>query len=260
MKKLSKDEVQKCTKSCVNKDAKGRCPCAVPEGGHTVVCTGWGVSKGGIKYWVLRNSWGPDAHVGGFIHFLRGENLHGIEEDAYFAAGVKPGGFLAGAKLGELSDCLEVGNAVDNDEILQDESNFLEGQQLMQNYKNPDLNRCFVRNTCDKWLEVVFNQGSTPFVNQEEHTGGCVGKLPRAHNKYLVPPSSKLDKQKNMFNRDVVPYLFVKRPDDKATHKPFPLSNCNVQSEKEASLSDWQAQGAAMRYQYLGPFTAQTVS
>ena len=109
---------------------------------------------------------------------------------------------MAGAKLGELSDCLEVGNAVDNDEILQDESNFLEGQQLMQNYKNPDLNRCFVRNTCDKWLEVVFNQGSTPFVNQEEHTGGCVGKLPRAHNKYLVPPSSKLNKQKNMFKRD----------------------------------------------------------
>jgi hypothetical protein len=48
------------------------------SGGHVVLAMGWGTSNG-LKYWLLRNSWGADWADGGHCKFHRGVNLDTIE-------------------------------------------------------------------------------------------------------------------------------------------------------------------------------------
>lgn len=53
------------------------------KGGHAVTLVAYGVD-GGTKYWTMQNSWGSDWAVNGYARFLRGTNLAGIEDDAYY--------------------------------------------------------------------------------------------------------------------------------------------------------------------------------
>lgn len=46
--------------------------------GHAVVIDGWG-EENGIKYWWVRNSWGPKWGLGGYFKILRGSNHCEIE-------------------------------------------------------------------------------------------------------------------------------------------------------------------------------------
>ncbi|OQV22589.1 putative Gut-specific cysteine proteinase [Hypsibius exemplaris] len=48
-------------------------------GGHGLTVIGWG-TDGGVDYWLMKNSWGPNwGSLGGFVKFLRGINHLGIE-------------------------------------------------------------------------------------------------------------------------------------------------------------------------------------
>ncbi|KAE9418661.1 hypothetical protein Angca_010244, partial [Angiostrongylus cantonensis] len=49
------------------------------DGGHAVKLIGWGV-EGGIKYWLVANSWSVDWGENGYFRILRGVNHCGIEE------------------------------------------------------------------------------------------------------------------------------------------------------------------------------------
>ncbi|KAH7822153.1 putative cathepsin B5 cysteine protease [Monocercomonoides exilis] len=51
-------------------------------GGHAVKSVGWGV-EGGVKYWLLANSWGSDWGEKGFFKILRGKNECSIESMVY---------------------------------------------------------------------------------------------------------------------------------------------------------------------------------
>ena len=54
---------------------------------HAVVCIGWGEeNKNGslIKFWILKNSWGPEWGEGGYFRMLRGVNLGAVENQAVF--------------------------------------------------------------------------------------------------------------------------------------------------------------------------------
>ena len=37
-----------------------------------------------VKYWTIQNSWGPDWADGGYARIIRGNNLAGIEDGAYY--------------------------------------------------------------------------------------------------------------------------------------------------------------------------------
>ena len=52
---------------------------------HSVSVTGWGISRTGIKYWIVRNTWGSYWGEAGWFYTLRGENALAIESRCYFA-------------------------------------------------------------------------------------------------------------------------------------------------------------------------------
>jgi Papain family cysteine protease len=53
------------------------------EGGHSVVIVGWGNEADGTKYWIIRNSWGPDWNNDGYFKLLRGVNFCHCESGVY---------------------------------------------------------------------------------------------------------------------------------------------------------------------------------
>jgi C1A family cysteine protease len=53
-------------------------PQGVVEGGHAVMCTGYGKIIGGRKYYKVRNSWGPDWGDGGYF-YMPEEYMHSID-------------------------------------------------------------------------------------------------------------------------------------------------------------------------------------
>ncbi|NDB86123.1 MAG: hypothetical protein EB127_25990, partial [Alphaproteobacteria bacterium] len=46
------------------------------EGGHAIVIVGWGVNSKGIKYWLIRNSWGTDGADGGYFKMAQSDQIN----------------------------------------------------------------------------------------------------------------------------------------------------------------------------------------
>eukprot|EP00419_Tripos_fusus_P079047 CAMPEP_0172938024 /NCGR_PEP_ID=MMETSP1075-20121228/222818_1 /TAXON_ID=2916 /ORGANISM="Ceratium fusus, Strain PA161109" /LENGTH=780 /DNA_ID=CAMNT_0013799403 /DNA_START=104 /DNA_END=2444 /DNA_ORIENTATION=+ len=69
------------------------------SGGHALVAMGYGY-EARTRYWLLQNSWGPPGWgVDGYGKFLRGRNLAGIENEAYWVKA-----WVAGGKRPQCSD------------------------------------------------------------------------------------------------------------------------------------------------------------
>ena len=49
-----------------------------PNGYHAVVFVGYGTASNGLKFWKIKNSWGPRTGDGGYIYLERGYNTCGI--------------------------------------------------------------------------------------------------------------------------------------------------------------------------------------
>jgi hypothetical protein len=49
--------------------------------GHAIEIVGWGKSAAGVKYWMIKNSWGPKWGDGGYFKMVRGENDCEIEKN-----------------------------------------------------------------------------------------------------------------------------------------------------------------------------------
>jgi len=50
------------------------------ENDHAVLLTGWGETSDGTPYWIIKNSWGTDWGIKGYIHLIRNKNKCGILE------------------------------------------------------------------------------------------------------------------------------------------------------------------------------------
>ena len=49
---------------------------------HAVIAVGWGVSENGTKYWIIKNTWGPEWGENGYFRIRRGTDECGIESMA----------------------------------------------------------------------------------------------------------------------------------------------------------------------------------
>jgi len=55
---------------------------------HGVVAVGYGQDSRGVKYWIVRNSWGVEWGDQGYIKIVRGKNMCGINQVSSYPTGV----------------------------------------------------------------------------------------------------------------------------------------------------------------------------
>jgi len=55
-------------------------PACGPNDDHGVVAVGFGVTDKGEEYWILKNSWGLDWGISGYVSLARNKNMCGIAE------------------------------------------------------------------------------------------------------------------------------------------------------------------------------------
>jgi hypothetical protein len=61
---------------------------------HAVVAVGWGITLDGVKYWIIKNTWGKTWGENGYFRIKRGEDVCGIESMAVTADPILPDGFV----------------------------------------------------------------------------------------------------------------------------------------------------------------------
>jgi C1A family cysteine protease len=51
---------------------------------HCVQIVGWATSSSGVDYWIIRNSWGTDWGISGYLYVARNKNLCGVADEATY--------------------------------------------------------------------------------------------------------------------------------------------------------------------------------
>merc|ERR1719265_1182051 len=75
---------------------------------HAIIVVGYGVPATGImkdvKFWRIKNSWGPEWGERGYMRVERGTNVCGLSSIGYFAAQGVTGGTTAGVDVPKKPD------------------------------------------------------------------------------------------------------------------------------------------------------------